>query len=250
MAQRQEIAATAAWSAARRSGRIAAVDALRGFAICAMIVYHFSFDLRYFGVTRSDFEHDLFWLTARAAILSSFLLLAGVSLVLAERGARSPTHFWQHVGIIAACALLVSAGSYAMFPRSYIWFGVLHAIAASLILARPLARHPRTALVIGTIVIVGGVTLSDPAFDNRALGWLGFMTSKPSTEDYVPLFPWAGVVFVGIAVGHALTRSGFSVLAPLARPPRWLAWMGRHSLLIYMLHQPLLISALWLALRH
>ena len=74
----------------------------------------------------------------------------------------------------------------------FIWFGVLHAIAVSLVLARPLVRYPRTALALGIAVVVAGNAIRHPAFDNRSLGWIGFMTAKPSTEDYVPLFPWAG----------------------------------------------------------
>jgi uncharacterized membrane protein len=242
MAQRRAMIA-AAVRAPPRAPRIAAVDALRGIAICAMIAYHFCFDLRYFGVTHADFERDPFWLGARAIILSSFLLLAGASLVLADRRGGGSRAFWRHVGVIAACALLVSVASYAMFPRSYIWFGVLHAIALSLVLARPLVRHPGAALLVGTGIVVAGNLVAHPAFDHRALGWLGFMTAKPRTEDYVPLFPWAGLTFIGIALGHALARRDFTPRAALARAPRGLARLGRHSLPVDKLHQPLLFSA-------
>jgi uncharacterized membrane protein len=233
------------------AARVASIDVLRALALFAMIGYHFAFDLRYYGVIRTDFEHDPICLVIRATILSSFLLLAGVSLALAERrsGGAGAARFWRHVGEIAACALLVSAGSYALFPRTYIWFGVLHAIAVSLIAARPFARRPALAAGIGIVVIVAGATLSHPAFDTRSLGWLGFMTAKPYTEDYVPLFPWAGVMFVGIALGHALAQRNFAPLAALARLPSWVATLGRHTLLVYMIHQPILLGALWLVLR-
>ena len=187
---------TAARDAARRtakeapataSARVPAIDVLRAFALFAMIGYHFAFDLRYFGVIRTDFEHDPFCLVVRGAILSSFLLLAGVSLVLADRAGVPPARFWRHVAEVAGCALLVSAGSYALFPKTFIWFGVLHAIAISLIVARPFARQPALAAAIGCAVIAAGTLLAHPAFDNRALGWIGFMTAKPYTEDYVPL---------------------------------------------------------------
>jgi uncharacterized membrane protein len=75
------------------------------------------------------------------------------------------------------------------------------------------------------------------------------MTHKPVTEDYVPLFPWTGVVLLGIAAGHLLWRHAFAPLAWLARAPAPLRWLGRHSLVVYMVHQPLLLGALWLALR-
>jgi uncharacterized membrane protein len=231
------------------TARVASIDALRAIAVLAMIVYHFCFDLRYFGVIRADFEHDPFWLTARTLILSSFLLLAGVSLVLADRSGTTAVQFWRRVGEIAACALVVSVASYLMFPTTFIWFGVLHAIAITLVLARPFVREPIVALVVGMAMIVVGASFSHPLFDRFSLGWIGFMTSKPYTEDYVPLFPWAGVLFCGIAAGHALVRNRFALVASLGRSPRWLTWAGRHTLAIYMVHQPVLIGALWLA-RH
>ena len=229
--------------------RIDGLDALRGIAIVAMIVYHFAFDLRYFGFTRSDFEHDLRWLTARTLILSSFLLISGISAVLAQARNKADRQWLRHVGIIAGAAALVSVASFTMFPRSFIWFGVLHAIAASLLLARPLFGRPAVAAVIGAAMIIAGVTVASPEFDNRALGWIGFMSQKPATEDYVPLFPWMGVMLLGITAGHGLARSRFAAVAGLGRAPAALRWLGRHSLIVYLVHQPLLIGMLWLATR-
>lgn len=214
-----------------------------------MVTYHFCFDLRYVRLTQWDFYHDPLWLHARTAILSSFLLLAGISLVLANRrdaGAK----FRRHVGTIAACAIAVSAASYALFPQSWIWFGVLHAIAVSIVLARPLVQRPALALVVGIAVIAAGNLFAHPAFDNRALGWIGFMTARPHTEDYVPLFPWAGILVVGIAAGHALVRQAFRPISVAGKLPRWMGWMGRHSLAVYMVHQPLLLGALFLTVGH
>jgi uncharacterized membrane protein len=236
-----------AGATAQRPVREPALDALRGAAILAMVAYHFSFDLRHFGLTQWDFYRDPFWLNARTLILSSFLLIAGVSLVLAQRDRPTPVRFWRHVGTIAACAVAVSAASYLLFPASWIGFGVLHAIAVSLVLARPLVHRPALALAIGAAMIAAGNLYSNAMFDNRALGWLGFMTAKPRTEDYVPLFPWTGVLLLGIAAGHAAVRAEMRPIAFAARWPRWMAWAGRHSLAIYMVHQPLLLGLLWLA---
>ena len=233
----------------QQAPRVEGLDALRGVAIVAMVVYHFCFDLRYFGVARWDFEHDIRWLAARTLILSSFLLIAGISAALARRDPAADARWPRHVAVIGGAALLVTAASAMMFPRSFIWFGVLHAIALSLLLARPLIDRPRAALGAGVIVIAAGVMLSSQHFDNRMLGWLGFMTGKPMTEDYVPLFPWSGVLFLGIAAGHALVASNFAMLAPLACMPRALRFLGRHSLAVYLVHQPLLLGGLGLAVR-
>ena len=96
-------------------GRVPAIDALRGLALVAMIAYHFAFDLAYFRVTAWDFYRDPFWLHSRTLILSSFLLLAGVSLVLAQRTPQGRARFWPHVAAIAACALAVSSGATSCF---------------------------------------------------------------------------------------------------------------------------------------
>jgi len=227
--------------------RVGGIDALRGLAVVAMVAYHAAFDLAYFRVTTHDFYRDPFWLHSRTAILSSFLLIAGISLVLAQSTPQGRARFRVHVGRVAGCALAVTAGSYVMFPRSLIWFGVLHAIALSLVMIRPLVGRPRLALAVGIAVIVAGNGLTSHAFDSRTLGWIGFMTAKPVTEDYVPLFPWTGVILVGIAVEHFLLRDGLTAVAPLARLPAVLRWLGRHSLVVYMVHQPLLLGVLWIA---
>ena len=230
--------------------RIGGLDALRGFALCLMFVYHFAFDLRLYGVIGADFENDPFWLGFRALIVTLFMGLVGVSLVLAERAGATPMHFWRRIAVIGACALADSVGSWIAFPRSFIYFGILHCIAVASVLAWPVVRHPRSAFIIGCVVIVAGLALSHPAFDTRALSIVGFVTHKPVTEDYVPLAPWAGVVFIGIALAHVLARDAFRVVAPLAAAPAWLRWLGRHSLVVYMVHQPILLSVLWIPFGH
>jgi uncharacterized membrane protein len=236
--------------------RIGAVDALRGAAICLMIVYHAAFDLNWFHVISADFNHHPFWLSFRDLIVSSFLLLVGVSLVLAQHAGISPGRFWRRIALVGACALLVTAGSYAAFPKTFITFGILHCIVVSSILGWPLVRFPRAALGIGIVVIaVGaaiGVTLFDPPwlkgvalFDMPWLNWVGLMTHRPATEDYVPVLPWFGVVLVGISAGGWLMERPLRTLQRISRgSPGWLTWLGRHSLLVYMVHQPIMIGVL------
>ncbi|MFO1412769.1 MAG: heparan-alpha-glucosaminide N-acetyltransferase [Burkholderiales bacterium] len=230
-----------------RQARVPGIDALRGLAVLAMVAFHFCFDLANFRVIAANFYADPFWLHARTAILSSFLLLAGASLVLAQQSERGRARFWRHVATIAACALLVTAGSYVAFPKSYIWFGVLHMIALSLVLVQPFARWPWVALALGVAVIVAGNTFTSTVFDGAPWGFVGFATVKPRTEDYVPLFPWLGVMLVGVALGHGLLRNGARVVTPFGRLPGFVRWLGQHSLAVYMVHQPLLFGATWLA---
>jgi uncharacterized membrane protein len=231
--------------------RLSAVDALRGAAVCAMIAYHFAFDLNWFGVLHADFNRDALWLSLRAIIVSSFMLLVGVSLVLAQRAGISRARYWRRIALIAACALLVTAASYAAFPKTFITFGILHCIAVASLLAWPFTRYPLAALVTGMVIIALGLQLRLPLFDQPWLNWIGLMTHKPATEDYVPLFPWLGVVLLGICVGTWLASRLFEPLQPLARvAPTWLTWLGRHSLLVYMVHQPILLGVLRVVLPH
>ena len=231
--------------AAARAPRLAAIDALRGLGLCLMIAYHFAWDLDYFRVISVDFNHAPFWLASRDLIVGWFMLLVGVSLVLAERARRGTRSFWRRIALIVFCALLVSAASYVLFPQSVITFGMLHSIAVASVLAWPLVRWPRTALALGIAIIVAGATLQFSLFDARWLNWVGMMTHKPPTEDYVPLFPWLGVVLVGVAAGAWITARARGAVASLERvSPRWLAWFGRHSLLVYMIHQPILFAVL------
>jgi uncharacterized membrane protein len=239
-------AATARANTAREPvTRIRAIDALRGAAICMMIVYHAAFDLNWFHIISADFNHDRFWLSFRDLIVSSFLLLVGVSLALASRAGISPKRFWRRIALVGACAMLVTVGSYVTFPKTFITFGILHCIVVSSILGWPLVRFPRAALIVGIVVIVVGVAIGLPLFDLPWLNWVGLMTHKPATEDYVPLLPWFGVVLVGVSIGCWLLQRHMHDLRQISRAsPKWLTWLGRHSLLVYMIHQPILVGLL------
>jgi uncharacterized membrane protein len=241
---RRHVALRAAAVAASPRARLPAIDALRGVGICLMVAYHFAFDLAHFRMIEADFNHDPFWLAARAVIVTIFLGLVGVSLVLAKQAHPGPQPFWRRVALIAACAILVSIASYITFPQSFITFGILHAIAVASVLARPLVGLPGVALALGAAIIVVGTTVQLPLFDVPWLNFVGLMTHKPPTEDYVPLFPWLGVVLVGVAVGAVLPRLHRALRSANRWSSGWLAWMGRHSLVIYLVHQPLLFGAL------
>jgi uncharacterized membrane protein len=228
-------------------------DATRGVAILLMFIYHFSFDLNFFGALRIDFNHSPFWLGFRALIVSAFAALVGVGLVLAEVNGFKPRPYFRRLGLIGACALLASAGSYLMFPASFIFFGILHFIFLASVLGRAFVKLTWTNLALGAALIIIGNTVQHPFFDQRPLQWFGLMTFKPITEDYVPLLPWFGPVLIGIFIARlALERNEWPRIAayqprhPLARA---LIFGGRHSLIIYMLHQPIFIATLWLACR-
>ena len=236
-----------------RPQRLPAIDVLRGLAIVAMVIFHIGWDFYYFAIWSVDVTRELGWVVFQKSILSSFLVLAGMGLVLGHRHHIRWWNFWRREGFLVAAALLTTAGTYWMFPDYFVFFGVLHAIALFSLLGLPLLRLPHWALLVLGAVLVGvSFTYTDPAFTSRELGWIGFWPVSPETSDVVPLFPWFGVFVLGMGTMRLLAASD-AAMAVLARPldgPIWrvLRWMGRWSLPIYLLHQPLLIGLLNLVL--
>ncbi|GAB4483769.1 MAG: hypothetical protein OHK0044_33170 [Burkholderiaceae bacterium] len=230
--------------------RLPLVDALRGFAVAQMIVYHFIYDLNYFGWVTLAMTRDQPWVGWRTAIVTQFLLLVGASLVL--RTAYKPTwrDFWERWAQIAGASALVSAGTWLVFGPRYVWFGILHFIAVALVLARPLVALGAWNLLLGAAAIGIGLFVKHAAFDPTPWSVVGLVTVKPRTEDYVPLLPWIGVVLIGVALGTLWRRHGFALAPALRRlneaPPRWLVFLGVWSLTAYLVHQPVLMAMLWI----
>ncbi len=240
------------------ASRFDSVDALRGAAMLWMTAYHFSFDLNWFGYIRQDFYRDPVWTWQRSLIVSLFLFCAGLGQAIAVAQGQSWQRFWQRWSQVAICALLVSASSYLMFPNSFIFFGILHGVAVMLILARASATWGAWLWLLGGLAMLLPVLASallqswaSPElavfFNSWQCNWLGLITHKPITEDYVPLLPWLGLMWWGLASGNWLFGRHpqcFSWKLPVLLRP--LAVLGRFSLSYYMLHQPVLIGSLWL----
>lgn len=229
--------------AERTATRYDTIDALRGVAIVWMTIYHFSFDLNHFGFIHQDFYADRVWTWQRTCILSLFLFCAGLGQAVALAQGQTWPRFWRRWAQVAGCALLVTAGSWAMFPRSFIYFGVLHGIAIMLIIVRLTAGWGRWLWLAGALAIASKLLAFD-ALNGAAFNWIGWVSRLPVTEDYVPVFPWLGVMWWGVAAGQWLLRERREWVTRPA--PKALSGLGRWSLTWYMLHQPVLIGTLML----
>jgi uncharacterized membrane protein len=223
------------------------LDSLRAVAIVWMAVFHFLFDLNHYGYLqpRHSFHHDALWVSQRTVIVSLFLFCAGLGVAVAQAQGQSWARFWRRWAQVAGCAVLVSIGSAFMFPRSFIFFGVLHGIAVMLIVARLAAPLRLWLWPLGALALVLPWVWQIEAFNIKPLAWTGLITRKPVTEDFVPLLPWLGVMLWGVAAGQALLAHRREVLTgPLAAPLQPLAVLGRWSLSFYMLHQPVFIGGI------
>ena len=228
---------------ANRPHRRQSIDIYRGVAILAMAAYHAIWDLNYYRIIEVGIGVDALWFTIQRAILTAFLLLVGAGLWLAHRDGIDWRRFWKREAIVVAAALGVSAITWFQFGEYFAYFGVLHAIALSSLLALPLVRAPLWAAIgVAIVFLFLPAVVSADLFNTRWLAWIGFFTAVPDTADLVPMFPWFGVVLLGV-IGMRLfdAAPAFTWSSP-AIWARVLAWLGRWSLIIYLVHQPLLFG--------
>jgi uncharacterized membrane protein len=234
--------------------RLDRIDALRAVAMLWMTAFHFAFDLDHFRLIEQDFHRDPFWTWQRSAIVSLFLFTAGLSQAVALAQGQGWPRFWKRWAQVAGAALLVTAGSMVMFPQTFIYFGVLHGIAVMLVVVRLTAGWGAWlwllgALAIGTKFLAPVVIAAAPALEvmnSPGLNALGFISRLPVTEDYVPLLPWLGAMWWGVAAGQWAMQHRPHWLgaadAPATGLKRGLVTLGRWSLSYYLLHQPVLIG--------
>ena len=226
--------------------RVAWIDRARGAALVAMIVYHFCFDLALFGLVPWNVGGAPLWRAFAMAIAASFLFLVGVSLALAATNGLNRAAFLRRLSMVAGAAALVTLGTWAAMPYP-VWFGILHAIALFSVLALAFLRAPTWGLIAtAAIILILPQVWQSELFSNPLFYPLGLDPTPNPTFDYEPVFPWFAPVLVGVAAARVL---------PVARSPQamdGLARMGRHSLIIYLLHQPILFGLLnasrWLGL--
>ena len=212
-----------------------------------MAIYHFSWDLAFHGYLGADVGGDPGWILFARSIAASFLFLVGVSLVLAGRNGLDRSRFLRRLVLVTVSAGAITIVTIFVFPESYIFFGILHCIAVASVLALPFLRlHAVLVAVTAALFIAAPFFIAHPLFDHPALLWVGLGTYFPRSNDYVPLFPWFGAVLGGIVAARlALAYAPAAPEPPNAAKP--FVWAGRHSLAIYLIHQPLFYGLVALA---
>jgi uncharacterized membrane protein len=223
--------------------RILWLDTARTIAVIGMVIYHFTFDLGMFGFIDANTPVTGFWAVFARSIAGSFLALAGFSLYLAHHRGVNWRDFGRRVGVLVSCAALITVATYYAMPQQFIFFGILHSIALASLLGLAFLRLPwAVTLLLAVMILAVPQMYRDMAFDVPWLLWVGLAPGFPQTMDYEPMFPWFGAFLLGMAAAQYMLSRG-----PLTRrlgSPLMarITWPGRHSLVIYLVHQPVIIG--------
>jgi uncharacterized membrane protein len=228
------------------------VDFARGLAVVLMVTFNWLFALGYMNIFIAEGGWLFWWLFPRA-IASAFIFIAGLSFSLSySRIKNSRANIWKKYGLrggkIFLLGILATLATWLLFPEETIVFGILHLLGIAIILAPIFRNMGRWNLMIGLLCIFAGMLLQNIRLKTYLLFWLGLPPAGFQTFDYFPLLPWFGVFLIGIFAGNILYRNGKRQFKPLNQSKIFqpLNFLGRHSLVIYIVHQPILIGILYL----
>lgn len=223
------------------------IDSLRGIAITMMVTFHVLFHLDYFRIADINVQSGFWWWFARVTA-GTFIFLAGLSLTISHSRTQKLSKFCLRGLKVFFWGLAITLVTYIAVGDEYVRFGILHFIGVAIILGYFLARFRFINLILGIACIVGGIYLKGLVFSFPWLLWLGLKPENFSTIDYFPLLPWFGVFLLGMFFGKLLYPEGarsFKLKEFNNPATKSLGFLGRHSLLIYLVHQPIALAILF-----
>ena len=234
------------------SERILWIDVVRGISILAMITFHFAFDLMYFGFAKSNLIYQPDWRLFERMIAFSFLFIAGLSLFITHGSSINWKSFIRRYGMTALCAALISIVTYILFNVDMIRFGILHAIAVSGLISLLLLKLNSLSLtLLAFLILLINLLIPQPLQGNYFWQWLIYTTETPNSLDYRPIIPWITPFILGMASFQFFTKWGLLETRNgiVHRELAILSWLGRNSLIIYLIHQPILFGGFLLFLQ-
>ena len=202
-----------------------------------MIFFHLFFDLTIFGALTINFSKNPFWYFLPRLIVFLFLIAVGLSLSVAHEKKIHWKKFLPRFYKISALAICVSTITWFLFPTTWVYFGTLHCIALCSLMTLPLLRFPKLALTISLSLIIPS------ALFDKTLPWF---TLPHASMDYISPFPWFGVVCLGLFLK---TRGFHTIHLGQGKILSTLSLLGRHSLKIYVMHQPIIYGTLYIFFR-
>ena len=225
--------------------RLKGIDIFRGWAISLMILFHFFFDLNHFSYIDIEIKSDTFWVSFRLIIVSMFLLTVGMSLKLAHKTIIKWKSIQKRSLLLGSSSILVSIGSYLQFPESWIYFGVLHFVLFSSLVALPFLNYPKVSILLAFSILMGYF------LNYFHVQWLFELLVQPlhlplhHTEDVIRFIPWFSLILFGIATvtlnwHHKLFNNNFFNKKHSLN--NLFSFLGKNSLVIYLIHQPILFA--------
>ena len=232
--------------------RILWIDVIRGVSILAMITFHFAFDLMYFGFAKSDLIYQPDWRLFERMIAFSFLFIAGLSLFITHGSLIKWNSFIKRYGVTAICAVLISTVTYVLFNGDMIRFGILHAISVSGLISLLLLKLNSFFLaLLAVIIFLINLLIPQPVEGDYFWQWLIYTNETPHSLDYRPIIPWITPFILGMASYQLFKKWGLLETSNtiIYRELSILSWLGRNSLIIYLIHQPILFGGFFLFLK-
>lgn len=226
--------------------RFIELDLARSFAIIGMLFYHILWDLDYFGYMPLD--QNLY--AHHTLVPIAFFLIIGICLSISyDKDTKVFKPWLTRGGKLMAVALLISLFTYLIFPGKPIVFGVLHCIAFSIIFSTLFMRFKYFNIIIASVLISMGLYLKTLPCTMPQVPYLLIGVYPTNiweyTIDYFPIFPWFGVCLLGVGIGNILySAEGRKFKIPQivlnSRIVYHISKVGKHSLKIYLIHQPLI----------
>ncbi|MBN2907016.1 MAG: DUF1624 domain-containing protein [Rhodobacteraceae bacterium] len=219
-----------------------------------MAVFHFCYDLEFLGFLPPGATHTGGLRLLSITVAGGFLLLSGVSLYLAHGQAIRWRAFGRRLTRIGAAAAAVTVATWVVFPTAFVYFGILHAIALASVIGLAFLRLPMALTALAAVAVFTVPRIWPGALDLPWLDWLGLTRTPRFSVDFEPVFPWLAPFLMGLALAKLAASAGLwdrlrATPGTQGRLIHALGWPGRHSLMVYLLHQPVLLALLWGAMQ-
>ena len=217
------------------------IDLVRGIAVSLMVIYHFIFDIFF------PYHDPFYWIVVLT--VSTFILVSGVSLSINYSRGADFKKFVKRGMKLFIFASVVTLSSFMFLEIGFILFGILHFFAVSSFIIYPFLKHSSKNIIpfIGLMIVLIGLVFLNTTVDSNYLIWIGLIPENMYALDFYPLFPWFGLMLIGTWLGNKLYPKGqrnFSIQKIDNTTSNFLQLLGRNSLLIYFIHQPILLFLL------
>jgi len=210
-----------------------------------MVIFHITYDLNYFHFITINLHTHIFWSNFRYLIVTMFLLSVGISLCITHDPKIQWRKMLKRTVILGTLSLIITIVTYFVFPKSWVYFGILHFILTASWIGLLFLSYPRLTLIVALSILIGS-----------SIGWLHMhglfsllqvpLHLPPKfTEDLLPLFPWLAVLLIGISLTKYNLHTKLlknKLLSTQTRFNTLLAFLGRHALIVYLIHLPLLFG--------